>query len=97
MEKLEPNATVTYLSGTNDALGAGWDVMQVVYKREDRGVLRIANSFVIARDMSGTIIRKTDIILDRWEVVRDEDVLRGFHKCFDDRDRLAAERVASTA
>lgn len=34
---------VTYLSGTNDALGAGWDVMQVVFKQEDAGHMRIAN------------------------------------------------------
>jgi hypothetical protein len=56
------------------------DVMQVVYRREDSGHMRIANSFVIARNASGKIIRKTDIILDRWEVVNDEDTLRGFHQ-----------------
>jgi hypothetical protein len=68
--------------------------MQVVYKREDHGVMRIANSFVIARDASGTIIRKTDIILDRWEVVNDEEALRACQQCFDSRDRLAAEEAA---
>jgi hypothetical protein len=87
----DPNITVTYLSGTNEKLGPGWDVMQVVYHREEHGVKRIANSFVSARDMGGTIIRKTDIILDRWEVVRDEEFLQAFQKCFDNRDKLAAE------
>lgn len=88
----EPKTDVIYRSGTNQALGAGWDAMQVVYRREDSGHMRIANSFVIARDGSGKIIRKTDIILDRWEVVNDDEMLRGFHHCFDERDRLAAER-----
>lgn len=91
----EPKTTVTYLSGTNDALGVGWDVMQVVYKREDAGVMRIANSFVIARDASRKIIRKTDLILDKWEVVSDEGDLRDFQHCFDERDRLATEKSAS--
>jgi hypothetical protein len=69
--------------------------MQVVYHRQERGVKRIANSFVIARDISGTIIRKTDMILDRWEVVRDEEVLEGFRQCLENRDKLAAEIIAS--
>jgi hypothetical protein len=91
----EPKSEVSYLSGTNDALGAGWDVMQVVHKREDGGHMRIAGSFLIARDASGKIIRKTDIMLDRWEVVNDEEMLRVCRQAFDDRDRLAAERAAN--
>ena len=71
----------------------GWDVMQVVYHQEDGGHMRIANSFVIARDASGNLIRKTDILLDRWEVVSDEEMLRGFQKCFDNRDRMMADRA----
>jgi hypothetical protein len=92
MPTSEPKS-VTYLSGTSEALGVGWDVMKVVYKREDAGVMRIANSFVIARDAGGKIIRQTDI--DRWEVVSDEETIRGFQQCFDERDRLAAEKAAN--
>ena len=88
----DTNITVTYRSGTNEKLGTGWDVMHVVYHREEHGMKRIANSFVIARDLGGTIIRKTDIILDRWEVVRDEEMLQAFQRCFESRDKLAAER-----
>jgi hypothetical protein len=87
----EPKTTVTYYSGTNEALGAGWDVMRVVYLREDGE----RNSFVIARDASGKIIRKTDLILERWEVVSDQETLRDFKHCFDERDRLAAEKAAN--
>jgi len=89
----ETKSEVIYLSGENEALGAGWDVMQVVFKREDGGNMRIANSAMIARDASGKIIRKTDILLDRWEVVNDEELLREFERCFDERDRLAAEKA----
>ena len=85
---------VIYRSGTSEALGAGWDVMQVVYRHEDRGVMHTANSVVIARDASGTIVRKTDILLDRWEVVSDEETSRAYRECFDNRDRLAAEKAA---
>lgn len=65
--------------------------MQVVYRREDGE----RNSFVIARDGGGKIMRKTDLILERWEVVSDEETLRGFQHCFDERDRLAAEKAAN--
>lgn len=77
--------TVTYKSGTPTQ---GWDAMQVIYSQEDR----ILNHFLIARDAVGTIVRKTDIVLDRWEIIKDADDLRGFQKCFDDRDRLALEQ-----
>lgn len=93
----EPKSEVIYRSGTNEALGAGWDVLQVVYRREDSGTMRIANSFVIARDAAGKIIRKTDVILDRWEVVNDEKELAGYRHCFAERDRLAAEGKATNA
>ncbi len=87
----EPKTTVTYYSGTDGALGAGWDVMRVVYRREDGE----QNSFVIARDAGEKIIRKTDLILDRWEVVSDEEALRQCQHCFDERDRLAAEKAVN--
>jgi hypothetical protein len=82
---------VTYKSGTNEALGAGWDVLFADFRREDGE----RNSFVIARDGAGNIIRKTDILLDQWEVVKDEAELRDFRHCFEERDRLAAEKAAS--
>lgn len=69
--------------------------MQVVYQQEENGVKRIVNSFLIARDIAGTIVRKTDIVLDRWEIVSGEDLLRGFQKCFDDRDRLAIDKATN--
>src|SRR5258708_2677915 len=93
----EPKTDLIYRSGTNEALGAGWDVMQVVYRREDSGHMRIADSFVIARDAGGKIIRKTDILLDRWEVVSDEETLRAYQHQFDERDRLAGEEAAKAA
>jgi hypothetical protein len=82
---------VAYKSGTSEALGAGWDVMHVVYSQDGR----VINSFLIARDAGGNIIRKTDLVLERWEVVSDEEDLRGFRHCFEERDRLAAEKAAN--
>lgn len=85
----ELKTTITYQSGTNEVLGAGWDVMHVTYRRNDGE----RASFVIARDGSGKIIRKTDVLLERWEVVSDEDFLGECRNCFDERDRLAAEKA----
>ena len=65
--------------------------MHVLFRREDGE----QNSFVIARDAGGNIIRKTDLILDRWEVVSDEETLRGFQRCFDERDRPTTEEAAN--
>jgi hypothetical protein len=87
----ELKTTVTYRSGTNEALGAGWDAMQVLFSRSDGE----RNSFMIARDTGGKIIRKTDIMLDRWEIVTDEEDLQDFRHCFEERDRLAAEAAAN--
>jgi hypothetical protein len=87
----ELKTTVTYRSGTNEALGSGWDAMQVLFSRSDGE----RNSFMIARDAGGKIIRKTDIMLDRWDAVTDEVDLRDFRHCFDERDRLAAEAAAN--
>jgi hypothetical protein len=97
MEIPAPNSeTVTYRSITSEALealGPGWDAMQVIYSREDGGVIRIANSFTIARDASGAIMRKTESLPERWEVVKDPDEYRGFEACFDARDKLAAKKA----
>ena len=71
--------------------------MQVIYQQEENGVKRIVNFFVIGRDAVGTIVRKTDIVLDRWEIINDPDDLRSFQKCFDDRDRLAIEKAENEA
>ena len=86
MPTSERKGTVTYSSGTHESLGPGWDAMHVTYKGEHGDF----NSFVIACDAGGNIIRKTDIILNRWEAVQDEEDLRFFRRCFDDRDKLAA-------
>jgi hypothetical protein len=83
-EKQSPT-TVTYLSGTSHGLGPGWDVMHVIYGYEDHG-LRTANSFVIARDANGSVIRKIDSVPEQWEVVHDEETLRGYRERFDNRD-----------
>lgn len=91
LNALAPKTTVMYSSGTSPALGAGWDVMHVVYRSEDGD----GSSFTLARDGGGNIIRKTDIALERWEVVNNADDLRDFRHCFDERDRLAAEAVAN--
>jgi hypothetical protein len=68
----------------------GWDVISVVFS-QGRAIL---NSFVIARDGFGTILRRTDGLLDRWEVVEDPDDLRKFRRCFDGRDKAAAGKGA---
>jgi hypothetical protein len=78
--------TVTYKSGTHPT--QGWDVMQVVYSQGGRAI----NSFVIARDTAGTIVRMIDSFPEQWEITNNADDLRGFQKCFDDRDKLAVER-----
>src|SRR5258708_26678536 len=78
--------TVTYKSGTHPT--KGWDMMQVIYSKEGCAL----NCVVIARDAVGTIVRKTDLVLDRWEIISDATDLRSFQKCFDDRDRLASEQ-----
>ena len=83
--------TVIYQSGTSEALGLGWDVMQVIYKSEGR----VANHFLIARDARGTIMRKTDLIFERWEAVSDVKLLRAFQECFNARDKLVAEKTAT--
>jgi hypothetical protein len=90
MTTVEPKTDVIYRSGTSEGLGVGWDVMLVLYRQEDGGQMRLANSFAIARDASGNIIRKIDSYPEQWEVVSDADDLRGFQQCFDERDRLAA-------
>jgi hypothetical protein len=82
---------VNYSSGTSPALGPAWDVMQVRYRSDDGD----RNSFVIARDAGGKILRRTDLSLEQWEVVNNADDLREFRRCFDDRDKLAAEAAAN--
>ena len=87
-----PREDVIYRSGTSDGLGAGWDVMQVLYRREDGGQMRLANSLVIARHLDGTILRGIDY--NKWERITDADDLRGYQALFDQRDRSAAEGLA---
>ncbi len=77
--------TIIYQSGKHPT--ENWDVMQVVGKYENGTV---ANSYVLARDAAGTIRRKTDIVLERWEIMTDSEDLRICRKHFEDRDALAA-------
>jgi hypothetical protein len=93
---LDTANSVVYLSGTAYGLD-GWDVMHVVYQHEANGAKQIVGSVVIARHPDGTILRNID--LNKWENITDEEGLEGYHKCFDDRDKAAAEkaRVAHAA
>ena len=81
--------TIEYRSGTSEGLGAGWDVIHVIRRSKER-----ADSAVIARDASGTIMRKTDSVPETWEIISDEETLRVCRERFDHRDRLAAEEAA---
>jgi hypothetical protein len=86
MQTSEQPTTITYKSGTHPT--QGWDVMQVIYSQGGR----IINSFVIARDTACTIVRKIDSFPEQWVIIENAEDLRGFEKCFADRDKLAAER-----
>jgi len=82
--------SVVYRSDTANGL-VGWDVMEVVYLQAKQ----VVGSFVIARHPDGTILRRfadgTIILKNKWEEVTDEEDLRRYQKCFDDRDRAAAK------
>ena len=82
--------SVVYRSDTANGL-VGWDVMEVVYLRAKQ----VVGSFFIARHRDGTILRRfadgTIILKNKWEEVTDQEDLRRYQKCFDDRDRAAAE------
>jgi hypothetical protein len=86
--------SVVYRSGTADGLD-GWDVMQVVYLHEEKGAKQVVGSFVIARHPDGIILRKIDI--NKWEKITNEEDLLGYRKCFDDRDKAAAEKLGAAA
>jgi hypothetical protein len=87
----EPTSVI-YRSGAHPT--ENWEVMQVIYQHEDAtGAKRFGNSLVIARAADGAVLRKTDIVLERWEIVTNEEDLRFFKWHFDERDRLAAEQA----
>jgi hypothetical protein len=94
----EPAIThVTYKSGTHH-IEPSWDVMQVIYQSTDASSKRrIESSFVIARAPDGTIRRRTDIVLERWEIITDADDLRFFQCVFDDRDKARLRDEAAKA
>jgi len=89
---------VVYKSGTHPTEPT-WDVMQVLYESKDAnsraGFQR--GSFVIARTPDGTILRRTDVLLERWEIITNKDDLRFFQSQFETRDNLALERAAKKA
>jgi hypothetical protein len=85
------NDAMTYLSGPSDNLGAGWDVMHVIRKRD--GVM--VETFVIGRDAGGKFMRKLDSYPEKWEVLTEERDLRICRQHFDSRDELRTEKATS--
>ena len=79
---------MVYISVVGTALGPGWDAMQVRATAEDGD----KNHFLIARDSTGKILRKVDSFQEVWEAITDAEDLKFYQRCFDDRNRLAAER-----
>jgi hypothetical protein len=77
--------SVTYKSWCHPT--QGWDAMQVVRNKGDH----VLDSVIIARDGAGTIVRKTDVLLDVWEIVEDPTYLQAFQSYFDERDRAIAK------
>jgi hypothetical protein len=94
----EPPVThVTYKSGTHH-IEPSWDVMQVIYQSTDaNNKKRIETSFVVARALDGTIRRRTDIVLERWEIITDPEELRFYQSVFDDRDKARLRDEAAKA
>ena len=84
---MNPKTDVLYRSGVHADLGPDWDVLQVTHRSEDGGNMRITGSYMVARNASGEIRRKTDILFPRWEPVTDED-LSEFQEAFKVRDSL---------
>ncbi|HXM05317.1 MAG TPA: hypothetical protein VN939_22075 [Chthoniobacterales bacterium] len=84
--------TITLTPWTSTTLGAGWEVINVVAHLSDGE----QNSFMVARDGGGNIIEKTDVILERWEALNDEEGLQCFRRCFAESDRLANEKTVNT-
>ncbi|MFZ0410663.1 MAG: hypothetical protein WAL51_04040 [Candidatus Acidiferrales bacterium] len=84
----EPAIThVTYKSGTHHS-ELSWDVMQVIYQSTDcANKRRTESSFVIARTLDGQILRRADIVPERWEIITDPGDLKFFRSVFDDRDK----------
>jgi hypothetical protein len=83
----EPTITdVIYKSGTLPNK-PGWDVLLVIYKSHGTFI----NSFVIALDEDGSILRRVDPFLDQWERITNEDDLRQFRACFDARDEARSD------
>jgi len=87
-EYITDNEMVVYQSSTHPV--HGWDIVQVILKD---GAGQVNNSFVISCDRQGTIRRKTNFLLDVWEVVTDETELRGFRYCFNQRDKTVAGSI----
>ena len=82
---------MTYISGTHESLGPGWDVMHVI--RKEHGIS--TDSVLLARDMNGSIIRLIGFFPYEWERITDEPTLRVAQQCFDNRDTSAAEESAA--
>lgn len=89
MENEESRQRIVYRSAKSGSLGPQWEVIQVILQREDGGLMRTSASVVLARSASGTIIRKTGILPDRWEQVTDDDALAVCQEFFDNKNRFA--------
>jgi hypothetical protein len=89
---------VIYKSGTHPTEPT-WDVMQVIHKSKNAnsGARLQGGSFVIARTPDGTILRRTDVLLERWETITNDDDRRFFQSFFETRDKLAREQAAEAA
>lgn len=83
--------TATYVTGTVPTHPT-WDLLHAIYKDEHGSIV---NSLLLARTPEGTILRKTDLMLDWWEEPTEEKDLRFFESVFDERDKARIESETS--
>jgi hypothetical protein len=87
------STNIAYLSFSH-ATEKNWDCFQLVqqYKDTAGNVTRPADYLTLARRPDGTILRRTNIAPEVWEIITDEEQLKFAKEKFDTRDRLAAEQ-----
>lgn len=87
------STNISFLSFSH-ATHKDWDCFQLVqqYKDAAGSATRPPDLLTFARRPDGTILRRTDIGPEVWEIVTDEEQLRFAREKFDTRDRLAAEQ-----
>lgn len=84
----EPNINVTYVTGTNPDHPL-WEILHVIYKKMDGTLI---DSLLLARTEDGSILRKTDIVLDHWEKITNEKDGHFLQSVFADRDGAVARQ-----